>query len=79
MSYLQSRDREERNRVIMAKPRKQGEYLHCFIKADIMRDLIQYCNITGLSKTVAVEKAIQSYINSHKTDETDDIDTNSTD
>lgn len=46
----------------MAKNKKNGEYLHCYIKADIMQQLEDFCETSGQSKTVAVERAIEYYI-----------------
>ena len=50
----------------MAKAKKDGDYLHCYIKSDIMADLNAYIDETGYSKTVAVEKAIRMFLDSQK-------------
>ena len=49
------------------KSKKKGENLHCYIKADVMAKLNEFCDITGLSKTVAVEKALSFYIDNAQT------------
>ena len=46
----------------MAKAKKDGEYLHCYIKSDIMSTLNQYVEETGYSKTVVVEKALKLFL-----------------
>ncbi len=50
----------------MAKAKKDGDYLHCYIKSDIMAELNVYVAETGYSKTVAVEKAIRMFLDSQK-------------
>ena len=61
----------------MAKAKKVGDYLHCYIKSDIMADLNAYIDETGYSKTVVVEKAIRMFLDSQKADKKSDIDTES--
>lgn len=56
----------------MAKAKKDGNYLHCYIKSDIMADLNAYIDETGYSKTVAVEKAIRMFLDSQKADKKSD-------
>ena len=52
----------------MAKAKKDGDYLHCYIKSDIMADLNAYVKETEYSKTVVVEKALAEYFEKHKND-----------
>ena len=56
----------------MAKAKKDGDYLHCYIKSDIMTELNAYVEETGYSKTVAVEKAIRMFLDSQKPKENSD-------
>lgn len=44
--------------------KKQGEYLHCYVRSDVISKLNDFCEDTGLSKTVTVEKALLFYIDS---------------
>lgn len=57
----------------MAKAKKYGEFLHCYIKSNIMKDLNNFCEDTGLSKTVAVEKALTQYLEDEKQRDTKTI------
>ena len=50
----------------MAKAKKDGDYLHCYIKSDIMADLNAYVEETEYSKTVVVEKAIKCKVKSNR-------------
>ena len=50
----------------MAKAKKDGDYLHCYIKSDIMADLNAYVEETEYSKTVVVEKAIRMFLDNEK-------------
>lgn len=50
----------------MAKAKKDGEFLHCYIKSNIMNDLNKFCEDTGFSKTAAVEKALTQYLGDDK-------------
>lgn len=50
----------------MAKAKKDGEFLHCYIKSGIMNYLNKFCEDTGLSKTAAVEKALAQYLEDDK-------------
>lgn len=50
----------------MAKPKKDGEYLHCYIKTDIISELNEYVESTGYSKTVVVEKALKLFLQNEK-------------
>jgi len=46
----------------MAKAKKDGEYLHCYIKADLMERLDKYLEESRLSKTVATEIALERFL-----------------
>lgn len=43
------------------RTRKESEILHCKIDKQIAEMLVKLCQETGLSKTVAVERAIKMY------------------
>lgn len=45
----------------MAKPKKEGKYLNCYIQKEIHDKLEETCKVTGQSKTIAVERAIEMY------------------
>ena len=50
----------------MARPKKDGTYLNCKIETSVAKDLDKYCQETGLSKTVTVEKALKEYFSEKK-------------
>ncbi len=47
----------------MPRAKKEAENFSCKIAIDIYRMLKEYCEISGLSKTAVVEKAIERYVN----------------
>lgn len=53
----------------MAKAKKDGEFLHCYIRSNIMNELNKFCEDTGFSKTVAVEKALSQYLDGDNKDD----------
>ena len=52
----------------MARPAKNGEARTFRIKRDLCDKIDKYANITMLSKTAIVEKALIEYFEKHKTD-----------
>lgn len=42
----------------MARQKKDGRYVNYYIAKDIVDKLDQYCEETGLSKTVAIERIL---------------------
>lgn len=51
----------------MPRAKKDTEALHCNLDVNVSRDLTEFCMITGLSKTVAVEKAVKLFIEHYRT------------
>ena len=49
----------------MAKPRKEGKHINCKIEQNVYDKLQQYCEETGLSKTVAIERALKKEFDSY--------------
>ena len=45
----------------MNKPKKEGTFVSAFIKKDAYEILLEHCELTGQSKTKALERAIESY------------------
>lgn len=45
----------------MPRPKKDGHYVNAYIKTDLYNELDRISKITGQSKTVALEWAIQLY------------------
>lgn len=43
----------------MARPKKDGEFLHCFIDKELSKRLTQYAEEMGQTKTVAVERLLK--------------------
>lgn len=46
----------------MPRIKKEAENFSCKIAVEIYRKLEEYCQISGLSKTAVVEKAIERYV-----------------
>ena len=46
----------------MAKNKKEGELIHCCLEKDISGRLADFCKETGLTKTAAIEKALDMFI-----------------
>ncbi len=46
----------------MAKPKKEGQFLNCYIRKDISDSLTLYSDDTGIPKTRVVEKALEKYL-----------------
>lgn len=49
----------------MAKPKKNGTYLNVCIETSVYKRLADYCEESGQPKTVAVERALTSYLNDY--------------
>ena len=47
----------------MTRAKKEAENFSCKIATDIYKLLQEYCEVSGLSKTAVVEKAIERYVN----------------
>lgn len=45
----------------MVRPKKEGRFLNTKIKEESMKQLDDFCKKTGLSKTSAVENALDYY------------------
>lgn len=50
----------------MARPKKDGVKATYIIEKSIMEDLEKFCEETGLSKTVTVEKALKMYLDNYR-------------
>jgi len=46
----------------MARAKKDGQFLNCYIRKEIFDKLALYSDDTGIPKTVVVEKALQKYL-----------------
>ncbi len=46
----------------MARAKKEAENFSCKIAVEIYKKLEEYCQVTGLSKTAVVEKAVERYV-----------------
>lgn len=38
---------------------KQGHTISCYIRSDIYDALVKHCEVTGQTKTIAIERAIE--------------------
>lgn len=45
----------------MGRPAKDGKALNLYIEAEIADRLEQYCDDTGITKTAAIERILESY------------------
>jgi predicted transcriptional regulator len=46
----------------MPRAKKEAENFSCKIAVEIYKKLEEYCQVTGLSKTAVVEKAVERYV-----------------
>lgn len=46
----------------MARPKKEAKYLNVYLDKQVHDELSTFCEESGQSKTLAVERAIQMYI-----------------
>lgn len=47
----------------MARAKKDGQFLNCYIRKEIFDKLTQYSEETSIPKTAVVEKALEKYLN----------------
>ena len=45
----------------MARAKKDGRYINYYIEKEVVDKLDQYCEETGLTKTVAIERILSMY------------------
>ena len=45
----------------MARAKKDGRYINYYIEKEVVDKLDQYCDETGLTKTVAIERILMKY------------------
>jgi hypothetical protein len=50
----------------VGRPKKEGQHVNCYVKKEIAVDLDSFCQTTGLPKTVAIEHAIQLYLDNYR-------------
>ena len=50
----------------MGREKKDGTYLNVRINSDVYKRLAMYCDTVGQTKTIAVERALNSYINEYE-------------
>ena len=46
----------------MVRPKKEGQFLNCYIRKEISDALTIYSDDTGIPKTRVVEKALEKYL-----------------
>lgn len=49
--------------LMMARAKKDGQFLNCYIRKEIFDKLTQYSEDTSIPKTAVVEKALEKYLN----------------
>lgn len=45
----------------MARAKKDGRYINYYVEKEVVDKLDQYCDETGLTKTVAIERILGKY------------------
>lgn len=51
---------------------KDGRTISCYIRSDIYDALIKHCEITGQTKTIAIERAIEQMTRSNINNESEE-------
>lgn len=51
---------------------KDGRTISCYIRSDIYDALIKHCEITGQTKTIAIERAIEQMTRSNVNNESEE-------
>ena len=46
----------------MARPKKEGRYVNCYMDNTVLDKLKKYCEETGLTKTVAMERILDKFL-----------------
>ena len=46
----------------MARPKKDGRYINCYMNSNVLDKLEKYCEDTGLTKTVAMERILDKFL-----------------
>lgn len=46
----------------MARPKKEGRYVNCYMDNTVLDKLEKYCEDTGLTKTVAMERILDKFL-----------------
>ena len=59
------------NKVVldMAREKKDGKKVSYIISTELLRELDEFCERTGRTKTKVIEIAIRKYLDSHKGEE----------
>lgn len=50
----------------MARQKKDGQGINCYLERSVYNMLEEHCQRTGQSKTVAIERAIAMYVTAEK-------------
>lgn len=49
----------------MARAKKDGQYINCYAEREVVEKLECYCEETGLTKTVAIERILKGFFNQY--------------
>ena len=49
----------------MARAKKDGQYINCYVEKEVVETLEQYCEETGLTKTVAIERILSKFFDEY--------------
>ena len=48
----------------MAKAKKDGKFFNCYLNRTLWERLTRYSDVTGVPKTVVIEKSLSKYLDS---------------
>ena len=49
----------------MAKPKKAGHYINCYLERNLYNRLCYYADEKGQTKTLAIERILKEYFDKH--------------
>lgn len=49
----------------MAKPKKDGHYINCYLERNLYNRLCYYADEKGQTKTLAIERILKEYFDKH--------------
>ena len=57
----------------MARAKKDGQYINCYLEREVVETLEQYCDETGLTKTVAIERILKKFFHEFFGDDKENV------
>lgn len=56
----------------MPREKKNGQFINIYLRKDLFEQLDKFCTSNGVTKTFAVEKGIELYLEKHNSEQTND-------